>query len=212
MSEIKEDIIDIYSEMETQPVGEPSRSRRRSRFAQEEAAKPQPVTPPVKSELSEPVKAEAPAEVIPTQTTAPETAKSAEPPEKPKIANTAAEETDKTAEAADVGGKSRGLFGRKNPGTSRKESKNVQLTKDSEPLDLSRLKKRDLLEIMLRQGEEIDALRLRIAELERALADQTVQFDRIGSLAEASLQITKVFEEADKAAKIYLENVRRLHE
>ena len=71
------------------------------------------------------------------------------------------------------------------------------------------MKKKDLLEIMLEQGREIDRLRVRVAELERELEVREFDFEKIGSLAEASLYVTDVFKEADKAAITYLQNVRR---
>lgn len=81
--------------------------------------------------------------------------------------------------------------------------------KVSEKADLSRLKKRELLEIMLAQGKEIDSLRERVAELEAQLADREFEFSKIGSIAEASLAVTDIFREAEKAAAIYVENIRR---
>ncbi len=82
--------------------------------------------------------------------------------------------------------------------------------------DLQKLKKRELLEIMLKQGEEIDSLRERIEELEAEVAAKEAELERhefeiqkFGSIAEASLQVTDIFKEAEKAAKIYLENLRR---
>lgn len=75
--------------------------------------------------------------------------------------------------------------------------------------DLSKLKKRELLEIMLAQGKEIDSLRERVAELEAQLADREFEFSKIGSIAEASLAVTDIFKEAEKAAAIYIENIRR---
>ncbi len=75
--------------------------------------------------------------------------------------------------------------------------------------ELLKLKKAELLEIMLAQGEEIDALRDRVAELEAQLAKQEFDLQKVGSVAEASLQVTDIFKEAEKAAKIYLENIRR---
>ena len=78
--------------------------------------------------------------------------------------------------------------------------------------DLSKLKKRELLEIMLAQGKEIDSLRKRVADLEEQLANREFEFSKIGSIAEASLAVTKVFVEAEEAAKIYLENIRRRYE
>ena len=78
--------------------------------------------------------------------------------------------------------------------------------------DLTKLKKKEILEIMVRQGEEIDRLNARISELENELEENTIEKDKAGSIAEASLAVTKVFEEADKAAKIYLDNIRRKYE
>ena len=83
---------------------------------------------------------------------------------------------------------------------------------DSEGVKLSKMKKKDLLEIMLRQGEEIDALRAKVAELEAKLADRELRLQNVGSIAEASLQVTDIFKEAEKAAAIYLENIRRRYE
>ena len=85
--------------------------------------------------------------------------------------------------------------------------------------DLSKLKKREILEIMLKQGEKIDTLRARIEELEAEIAAkeaelQKHEFDiqKFGSIAEAALQVTNIFEEAEEAARIYLENLRRRYE
>lgn len=86
----------------------------------------------------------------------------------------------------------------------------------SERFDLMKLKKREILEIMLKQGEEIDSLRARIAELENEIASKEAELakhefeiQKFGSIAEASLQVTDIFKEAEKAAKIYLLNLRR---
>ena len=105
-----------------------------------------------------------------------------------------------------------------NVGESVSEEKAVKAKKNKKGDDnkeaprLDKMKKKDLLEIMLAQGEEIDALRARVAELEAQLADRELQFQKIGSIAEASLQVTDIFKEAEKAAAIYLENIRRRYE
>ena len=78
--------------------------------------------------------------------------------------------------------------------------------------DLTKLKKKDILKIMVAQGEEIDRLNARITELEKELSENEIKKESVGSIAEASLAVTKIFEEADKAAKIYLENIRRKYE
>ena len=82
--------------------------------------------------------------------------------------------------------------------------------------ELRKMKKTELLEIMLKQGEEIDRLRARVEELEAEVAEKEAEMERhefeiqkFGSIAEASLQVTDIFQEAEKAARIYLENLRR---
>lgn len=77
--------------------------------------------------------------------------------------------------------------------------------------DLKKLRRAELLEIMLDQSYEIDQLRKRVKELEAQLEDRRIKIENAGSIAEASLQLTKVFEEAQKAADLYLENIRNLN-
>ena len=84
--------------------------------------------------------------------------------------------------------------------------------KDDKEQDLTKLKKREILKLMALQGEEIDRLKERVAELEQELSENKIEKDRVGSIAEASLAVTHIFEEADKAAKISLENIRRKYE
>ena len=93
----------------------------------------------------------------------------------------------------------------------KKEEKKDKKSRKEER-DLTKMKKKDILKIMTLQGEEIDRLNARIAELEAELAANEIKKDKVGSIAQASLELTKIFEEADKAAKIYLENIRRKYE
>ena len=74
--------------------------------------------------------------------------------------------------------------------------------------NLRKLRKAELLQIMLEQSDEIDRLRDRVEELEKELEDRRITIEKAGSIAEASLKLTRVFEEAQKAADLYLENVR----
>ena len=75
--------------------------------------------------------------------------------------------------------------------------------------ELLKLKKSELLEIMLAQSKEIDSLRAQLEEANAELRDKRIAIEESGSIAEASLTLTKIFEEAQKAADIYLENVKR---
>ncbi len=92
--------------------------------------------------------------------------------------------------------------------STKKSRKSRGQTPDGRP-DLSKLKKKELLEILVAQGEEIDALRAHVVSLEAQLANREFEMKKVGSIAEASLQVTEIFKEAEKAAKIYLENIRR---
>ncbi|MBR3125618.1 MAG: hypothetical protein IKF42_09435 [Mogibacterium sp.] len=95
---------------------------------------------------------------------------------------------------------------RKRFGRKRKSAKTAE---DQGDPDLSKLKKHDMLEIMLAQSKEIDRLREKVAELEAQLEVRKFEFNKIGSIAEASLAVTNIFKEAEKAAVIYIENIRR---
>ena len=48
-----------------------------------------------------------------------------------------------------------------------------------------------------------------LAEANARLEERRIAIEESGSIAEASLKLTKVFEEAQKAADLYVENVKR---
>lgn len=75
--------------------------------------------------------------------------------------------------------------------------------------DLKKLKRAELLEIMLEQGRQIDSLKEEIDKLQKELENKTIQIEESGSLAEASLRVTKIFTEAQKAVDVYLYNRKR---
>lgn len=100
-------------------------------------------------------------------------------------------------------------FGKRNKNNQEQITEN---NPESGVADLTRLSKKDLLEIMLRQGEEIDALRAEVQELKDKLEAREIDINRVGSLAEASLAVTEIFKEADKAAMTYLNNLKRMAE
>ena len=75
--------------------------------------------------------------------------------------------------------------------------------------ELHKLKRGELLEMMLAQSREIEALRARISELENKLADREIRIRESGSIAEAALRLNGVFEAAQAAADQYLENLKK---
>lgn len=74
--------------------------------------------------------------------------------------------------------------------------------------ELKKLSRAELLEILLRQQEKIEALETELQDAKKALEERQIRIDESGSLAEAALRISHVFEAAQQAADLYLENVK----
>lgn len=110
--------------------------------------------------------------------------------------------------------------------------------------ELHRLKRHDLLELLVEQGKENVQLKQRLAETEEELEDMKAWYEKIrnrlelkdkliqdlqktleaekekrrieleeaGSIAEAALRLSGIFETAQKAADLYLHNIKLLHD
>lgn len=74
--------------------------------------------------------------------------------------------------------------------------------------ELKKLRRIDLLEMLLELRRENDFLRTRVTELEDSLKSKTIQINNSGSIAEASLMLNGVFEAAQAACDQYKQNVR----
>lgn len=75
--------------------------------------------------------------------------------------------------------------------------------------ELRRLSRRDLLEMLISQTRELNQLRQELGEAHEALNTRQILLSNSGSIAEAALQLNKVFEAAQAAADQYLESIRR---
>ena len=75
--------------------------------------------------------------------------------------------------------------------------------------ELRKLRRGELLEMLLEQTRENETLKKRIADLESQLEAREIVLRESGSIAEAALKLNGVFEAAQRAAEQYLENVRR---
>ena len=78
--------------------------------------------------------------------------------------------------------------------------------------DVQKLKRVELLEILVEQGKEIESLKAELEEANKKLADRKIRIDKAGSIAEAVCQINGVFEAAEAAAYQYVESVRYMTE
>lgn len=78
--------------------------------------------------------------------------------------------------------------------------------------ELKRLSRGELLEMLIAQASENEKLKQELEEARAALQDRSIVIDNAGSIAEASLQLSGVFEAAQTAAEQYLVNIRRMSE
>lgn len=85
--------------------------------------------------------------------------------------------------------------------------------------EMKRLSRADLLEMLIEQGTEVERLRKQLAKTEESLKEKealleqrNLTIDRAGSIAEAALQLSGIFEAAEAASQQYMDNIRRLSE
>lgn len=78
--------------------------------------------------------------------------------------------------------------------------------------ELKRLSRAELLEMLVEQSALCDSLRKQLDEAKAALADRKIVLERAGTMAEAALRLSGVFEAVDRAAALYLENIQRMNQ
>lgn len=75
--------------------------------------------------------------------------------------------------------------------------------------ELRRMSRKELLEMLITQMQENKKLKEELAQAKKELDERTIILDEAGSIAEAALKLNEIFEAADRAAKQYLDSVRR---
>lgn len=78
--------------------------------------------------------------------------------------------------------------------------------------ELKRLSRSELLEMLIAQIEENQKLNRHLAQAREALQNRQISLESAGSIAEAALRLSGVFEAADRAAQQYLDSVRAMAE
>lgn len=78
--------------------------------------------------------------------------------------------------------------------------------------ELKKLNRQELLEVLLAQSKKIDRLQKQLGEAQEKLTKRELAIAEAGSIAEAALVLNRVFDDAQKAADQYLDNIRRLKE
>lgn len=78
--------------------------------------------------------------------------------------------------------------------------------------NLKKMSRKDLLELLVLQSKKIDKLTNELKETKELLLSKEIIIKESGSIAEASLKLNKIFENAQLAANQYLENIKRIEQ
>ncbi|MCC8015073.1 MAG: hypothetical protein LIO87_07740, partial [Eubacterium sp.] len=73
---------------------------------------------------------------------------------------------------------------------------------------LKKLKRQELLELLLEQTKRAEALEEELKKKNEELENKKIALEESGSIAEAALRLNSVFEAAEKAAEQYLQNIK----
>lgn len=76
--------------------------------------------------------------------------------------------------------------------------------------ELRKLRRGDLLEILVEQSREIDRLQQELDRAKLRESDRRLALEKAGTMAEAAMQLNRIFEDADRAAQLYIENIAQL--
>lgn len=74
--------------------------------------------------------------------------------------------------------------------------------------ELQKLNRKELLEMLIAQANEIERLQADLKAAEAKVHDRNIEINNAGSIAEAALSLNGVFEAAQAAAEQYLLNIR----
>lgn len=75
--------------------------------------------------------------------------------------------------------------------------------------NLKRLKRSELLELLLEQSKEVEFLKEELKKSRAELENRNIILNESGSIAEASLKLTNIFNEAQKAADLFIESTKK---
>ena len=83
--------------------------------------------------------------------------------------------------------------------------------------ELKRMSRTEILELLLSQTNRIEELEEKLKEATakaqeatEQIQDRQIKIDQAGSIAEASLQLSGIFQDAQVAANLYLENIKKM--
>ena len=74
--------------------------------------------------------------------------------------------------------------------------------------ELKKLNRKELLEILLSQAKLIEELESELARMQKELNNKTIILKEAGSIAEATLRLSGIFEKAQEVADEYLNSIK----
>ena len=77
--------------------------------------------------------------------------------------------------------------------------------------DLRHMGRRDLLRLLLEVQQENESLRRENDELRAKAEEKLLDLQQLGSIAEAAMQLNRVFEDAQRAADQYVANAKAMY-
>ena len=75
-----------------------------------------------------------------------------------------------------------------------------------------KLRRTELLELLIEESEKNERLEAELAEAKKSLSSRELKMKTAGSIAEAALAVSGIFEAAEAACAQYKENIQRLTE
>ena len=78
--------------------------------------------------------------------------------------------------------------------------------------DSMNLSKNEMMMVMHDQEQEIERLKAKVAELQATLDNYEIKINETGTLADASAQISNLFEAAQATVETYIENIKKRSE
>lgn len=74
--------------------------------------------------------------------------------------------------------------------------------------ELRKMSRTELIEIIYALQQNEKSLRMQNEELRRQLEDKTIRIENAGSIAEAAMGLNHIFEDAESAARQYLDSIQ----
>lgn len=78
--------------------------------------------------------------------------------------------------------------------------------------ELQKLNRSELLELLIANTKENEELKAKLSQTETKLREQKIEINKAGSIAEAALSLSGIFNAAQNAAQQYLDNIQLLND